>query len=197
MSALRAVRADLSNTNQDAGLTLHSSLGLDPQKAAGDTSVRHTAHGRSRPGTVDCLRQCRQSVVDAECQPPQGDWHSRSAGSQPRPTHSQWLSEVLLLVLLSGPLGLFFTFCLNEPLANFLPLPDWQPRHSISAWTPESPALLCSVSADWSAFRHGACLAIIKAELTSMLKHRSGSQFQTLRFHNPLIVGQVALSLVA
>jgi len=39
----------------------------------------------------------------------------------------QWLSEVLLLVLLSGPLGLFFTFCLNEPLANFLPLPDWQP----------------------------------------------------------------------
>jgi len=36
-----------------------------------------------------------------------------------------------------------------------------------------------------------------KPELTSMLKDRSGSQFQTLRFQNPLIVGQVALSLVA
>jgi len=36
-----------------------------------------------------------------------------------------------------------------------------------------------------------------KPELTSILKDRSGSQFQALKFHNPLLVGQVALSLVA
>src|SRR5207249_1988082 len=81
-------------------------------------------------------------------------------------------------------------------LVNFIPLPDWQ-----------STALDLSLDARVISFAVAVSLLTgmlfgmapawhsSKPELVG-LKDRSGSQHRTLKFHNLLIVGQVALSLV-
>ena len=108
----------------------------------------------------------------------------------------QLLSEAMLLVLLSGGLGLFITFWFNDLLVNFIPLPNLQPA-----------AFDLSLDARVAGFAVAVLLTVVlfgmtpawqssKPELTSALKDRTGSQHRTLKFHNLLIVGQVALSLV-
>ena len=98
----------------------------------------------------------------------------------------QLLSEALLLVLLSGGLGLFFTFWFNDLLVNFIPLPNLQPA-----------ALDLSLDARVAGFAVAVSLLTVvlfgmtpawqssKPELMSALKDRTGSQHRTLEVSQP------------
>src|SRR6266699_2270112 len=199
LSALaRRLEQTYPNTNQDAGLTLHSSLGLDPQKRQ---ETRQFATLLMAAVGLVLLIACANvaNLLLTRSVSRQKEIGIRVAmGASRARLIRQGLSEVLLLVLLSGPVGLFFKFCLNDPLIHFLPLPDWQPAALDLSLDTRVTCFAVAVSLLTGAlFGMAPAWQSSKPELTSMLKVRSGSQFQTLRFHNPLIVGQVALSLVA
>ena len=198
MSTLaRRLEQTFPNTNRDTGVALVSSVGLDPQK-------RQEAHQfatllMAAAGLV-LLIACANvaNLLLARGVSRQKEIGIRLAlGASRARLICQLLSEALLLVLLSGGLGLFFTFWLNDLLVNFIPLPNLQPT-----------ALDFSLDARVAGFGVAVSLLTVvlfgmapawqssKAELMVALKDRAGSPHRTLKFHNLLIVGQVALSLV-